>query len=78
MVLIPVGLGMLSWSMQKNNQGLVDAFMVVCGVGVGMTFGPLAIHARFSQPDDRIAVVIGLNLFVSFFPINNLEGGKAN
>ena len=37
----------------------------MAGVGVGMTFGPLAIHARFSQPEERVAIVIALNLFVS-------------
>lgn len=37
--------------------------MVMCGVGVGMTFGPLAIHARFSQPEERVAIVVALNLF---------------
>jgi len=53
--------------MTKNDQGLVDGFMVLCGVGVGMTFGPLAIHARFSQPNDRVAIVVGLNLFFRTF-----------
>ena len=38
--------------------------MVMAGVGVGMTFGPLAIHARFSQPEERVAIVVALNLFV--------------
>ena len=37
----------------------------MAGVGVGMTFGPLAVHARFSQPSDRVAIVVALNLFVS-------------
>ncbi|KIJ28884.1 hypothetical protein M422DRAFT_189144 [Sphaerobolus stellatus SS14] len=61
--LVPIGLGLLSLAMQKNNEKLVDGFLVLCGVGVGMTFGPLAIHARFSQPEERVAVVVGLNLF---------------
>ena len=30
-----------------------------------MTFGPLSVHARFSQPHDRVAIVVALNLFVS-------------
>lgn len=37
----------------------------MAGVGVGLTFGPLAIHARFSQPSERVAIVVALNLFVS-------------
>lgn len=28
-----------------------------------MGFGPLSIHARFSQPEDRVAVVVASNLF---------------
>ena len=28
-----------------------------------MGFGPLSIHARFSQPDDRVAIVVASNLF---------------
>ncbi len=37
--------------------------MVLAGVGTGMTFGPLAIHARFSQPQSRVAVVVALAAF---------------
>jgi len=35
----------------------------MAGAGVGMTFGPLAIQARFVQGDHRVAVVTGLSLF---------------
>ena len=28
-----------------------------------MGFGPLSIHARFSQPEDRVAIVVASNLF---------------
>jgi Na+/proline symporter len=37
--------------------------MAMCGAGVGMGFGPLSIHARFSQPEDRVAIVVASNLF---------------
>ena len=37
----------------------------MAGVGVGMSIGPLVIHCRFSQPDNRVAVVSALTLFVS-------------
>ena len=63
--LIPIALGLIVMAVQNNNQGQVKGFMVMTGVGVGMTFGPLAIHARFSQPEERVAVVTALNLFVS-------------
>ena len=43
---------------QKNR------FMALAGVSVGLAFGPAGIHARFSQPKERVAVVEGLQLFV--------------
>ncbi|KAF7363342.1 MFS domain-containing protein [Mycena sanguinolenta] len=43
--------------------GEVNGFMAMVGVGVGMEIGPLAIQARFTLPEDKIAVVTGLNLF---------------
>ena len=51
--------------MDKNIEALADGLLVMCGVGIGLTIGPLVIHARFSQPDDRVAIVVALNLFVS-------------
>jgi hypothetical protein len=43
--------------------------MALAGAGVGLAFGPVGIHARFSQPPERVAVVEGLQLFVScYFP----------
>ncbi|KAI0919479.1 hypothetical protein AcV5_001532 [Taiwanofungus camphoratus] len=33
------------------------------GVGVGLSIGALAVHARFSQPDDKAAIVSALSLF---------------
>ena len=39
--------------------------MAMAGVGVGMSIGPLAVHARFSQPEHLVAIVAGLTLFVS-------------
>lgn len=62
-LLIPIALGLISRGMDLNKQGQINGFMVMTGVGVGMTFGPLAIHARFSQPEERVAIVTALNLF---------------
>ncbi len=39
--------------------------MVLAGVGIGVAIGPLAIHARFSQPAERLAIVSAMLLFVS-------------
>ena len=43
--------------------------MAMAGVGVGLLMGPLAVQARFCQPEERNAVVSGLLLFVSSFYI---------
>jgi hypothetical protein len=67
-LIIPIALGLLSMAVNANKQNQVNGFMVMAGVGVGMTFGPLAIHARFSQPEERVAIVVALNLFVSTTP----------
>ncbi|KAI5119614.1 hypothetical protein M0805_007878 [Coniferiporia weirii] len=62
-MIVPIGLGLISQAINTSNQAQIDGFMVLSGVGVGATFGPLAIHARFSQPEGRVAVVTSLNLF---------------
>ncbi|RPD74189.1 MFS general substrate transporter [Lentinus tigrinus ALCF2SS1-7] len=62
-IIITVALGMISRGMDINSKGYVDGFLVMAGVGVGMSIGPLAIHCRFSQPEERVAVVSALGLF---------------
>ncbi|EIW63415.1 MFS general substrate transporter [Trametes versicolor FP-101664 SS1] len=62
-VIMCVGLGLVSYGMNLNDEKLVDGFMAMTGVGVGLSIGPLAVHVRFSQPDGRVAVVSGLTLF---------------
>ncbi|TFK90574.1 MFS general substrate transporter [Polyporus arcularius HHB13444] len=62
-IIITVALGMISRGMDINSKGYVDGFLVMAGVGVGMSIGPLAIHCRFSQPESRVAVVSALGLF---------------
>ncbi|KDQ08492.1 hypothetical protein BOTBODRAFT_138939 [Botryobasidium botryosum FD-172 SS1] len=58
-----VGVGLLSMGLQANNHGQINGFLALCGVSVGLCFGPLAMHARFCQPEDRVAIVVTLNLF---------------
>ncbi|KAI0789133.1 major facilitator superfamily domain-containing protein [Abortiporus biennis] len=58
-----ISLGLISMAMQNNDQGEINGFMAMAGVGVGLSMGPLAVHARFSQPEHRVAVVSGLSLF---------------
>ena len=74
-LIVPIALGLLAMAVHANKQNQVNGFMVMAGVGVGMTFGPLAIHARFSQPEERVAIVVALNLFVSNFTKNRFEVG---
>ncbi|KAI0769721.1 major facilitator superfamily domain-containing protein [Trametes elegans] len=62
-LIMTVGLGLVSYGVDLNKQSYVDGFMVMTGVGVGMCIGPLVVHVRFSQPENRVAVVSGLSLF---------------
>ncbi|KAG9217539.1 hypothetical protein CCMSSC00406_0008466 [Pleurotus cornucopiae] len=55
-LLLPIALGLISMAMQQDKQNLVKGFMVLAGVGIGVAIGPLAIHARFSQPVERLAI----------------------
>lgn len=41
----------------------VHRFMAMVGVGVGLTAGPLAVHARFTKPN-HIAITNAMQLFV--------------
>ncbi|KAF7421272.1 hypothetical protein PC9H_011794 [Pleurotus ostreatus] len=62
-LLLPIALGLISLAMQQDKQNLVKGFMVLAGVGIGVAIGPLAIHARFSQPPERLAIVSAMLLF---------------
>jgi len=61
--IIPIAIGFLSRAISLSNEAQIAGFMAMCGAGVGMTFGPLSIHARFLQPEDRVAIVVASNLF---------------
>lgn len=62
-VVIPIALGLVSMAINQNNNGELDGFMAMTGVGVGATFGPLSIQAQYSQPKERVAIVTSLNIF---------------
>ncbi|KAF9815244.1 hypothetical protein IEO21_04691 [Rhodonia placenta] len=62
-ILITVSLGLVSMAVDRNNDSMIDGFMVVSGAGVGMSIGALAVQARFSQPADKVAIVSALSLF---------------
>jgi hypothetical protein len=84
-VVTAVGVGLISMAVQQNNHGMINGFLAMSGVGVGLAVGPLAstfvrtlffffsssfflikcrtaVHARFSQPENVVAVVVGLNM----------------
>ncbi|CAL1706889.1 unnamed protein product [Somion occarium] len=62
-----VALGLISMGMQQNKQNLVNGFMAMAGVGVGLGIGPLAVQARFTQPEERVAIIAALTLFFRSF-----------
>ncbi|KAH7927142.1 MFS general substrate transporter [Leucogyrophana mollusca] len=62
-IIIPISLGLIEMAMNNNSQAQINGFMVMAGAGVGLTAGPLAIHARFSQPTHRVAIVNAMTLF---------------
>ncbi|PSR81138.1 hypothetical protein PHLCEN_2v6473 [Hermanssonia centrifuga] len=66
-IVCTVALGLISMGMDQNKENLVNGFMAMAGVGTGLSIGPLAIHARFSQPEDRVAIVSALSLFFRAF-----------
>ncbi|KAL5512252.1 hypothetical protein ACEPAG_3537 [Sanghuangporus baumii] len=61
--IIPISLGLISMAINSNNERQIKGFMIMAGIGVGLTFGPIGIQARFSQPTERVAIVSALNLF---------------
>lgn len=63
--IIPVAIGLITMALENNSQGELSGFLAMTGVGIGLTFAPLVLQARYCQPNDRIAVVVSMNLFVS-------------
>lgn len=65
--IIPIAIGLITMALNNNSQGELNGFLAMTGVGIGLTFAPLVLQARYCQPTDRIAVVVSMNLFVSPF-----------
>ena len=73
----PIGLGLLSMAIQSNQHIQIHAFLALCGVGIGMTFSPIALQARYSQTEEQVAAAAALTLFVrlcSLIILQNLKG----
>ncbi|KAF9224680.1 MFS general substrate transporter [Gyrodon lividus] len=61
-VVMSAGVGLIQMAIQHNIEREVNGFMAMVGVGVGLTAGPLVIHARFTKPD-HIAITNAMLLF---------------
>ncbi|KAG8908455.1 hypothetical protein FRC01_007370 [Tulasnella sp. 417] len=61
--IIPIAIGLLTIALGNNSQGQLNGFLALTGVGIGLTFAPLVLQARYCQPAERIAVVVSMNLF---------------
>ncbi|KAG8949426.1 hypothetical protein FRC00_008142, partial [Tulasnella sp. 408] len=62
-LIIPVAVGLLTIAIDNNNQKQLNGFLLFTGVGIGLTFAPLSLQARFCQPFNRVAAVVSMNLF---------------
>ncbi|KZV65617.1 MFS general substrate transporter [Peniophora sp. CONT] len=62
-----VSLGVISMGVANNNQGLVKGMLIMAGAGVGLSFAPAAVHARFAQPSNRVAIVSAYQRFFQSF-----------
>ncbi|KIO19823.1 hypothetical protein M407DRAFT_222140 [Tulasnella calospora MUT 4182] len=62
-LIIPVAVGLLTTAIDNNKQGQLNGYLLFTGVGIGLTFAPLSLQARFCQPFSRVAAVVSMNLF---------------
>ncbi|CAG7850677.1 SubName: Full=Related to putative multidrug transporter {ECO:0000313/EMBL:CCA69717.1} [Serendipita indica DSM 11827] len=62
-IVLPVAIGLLAQAMYISNQAQIRGFMIMAGTGIGISFGPLTYQVRFTQPEDRVAIVVASNLF---------------
>ncbi|KAG8818489.1 hypothetical protein FRC19_010606 [Serendipita sp. 401] len=61
--ILPIGIGLLGKALYEGSESHILGYMILTGAGVGMGFGPLSYQARFSQPEERVAIVVTSNLF---------------
>ncbi|KAG8830594.1 hypothetical protein FRC17_004666 [Serendipita sp. 399] len=62
-IVLPIGVGLLAKALYDGKQSHIIGYMILSGAGVGLGFGPLSYQARFSQPEERVAIVVSSNLF---------------
>lgn len=61
--LITVGIGLLTTALSKNSPIQLKIYLLVTGIGLGLSFGPLMLQARYCQPSSRVATVVSMNNF---------------
>ncbi|KAI0058079.1 MFS general substrate transporter [Artomyces pyxidatus] len=66
-IVATVGIGIVSTAVSNNHSSLIKGSLFMSGFGIGLGVGPIATHARFSQTDERVAVVTALILFFRSF-----------
>ncbi|KAK7472826.1 hypothetical protein VKT23_000933 [Stygiomarasmius scandens] len=62
-LVVPVALGLVSMGVQESRQTWVNGFMVMTGVGCGLTIGSVNVQARFTHSPERVAIISALILF---------------
>lgn len=65
-----IALGLVALAVHTNDQNMVIGTLVMAGAGVGLSFAPAAVHARFSQPANRVAIVTAYQRFVRLFSLS--------
>ncbi|KAG8922626.1 hypothetical protein FRC01_013799 [Tulasnella sp. 417] len=61
--LITVGIGLITSALSKNSPIQLKIYLLLTGIGIGLTFGPLMLQARYCQPSSRVATVVSMNNF---------------
>lgn len=61
--IIPIAVGLLSNALNGDSNGKISGFLAFAGIGIGLTFAPLTLQARFSQPVNLAATVVSMNMF---------------
>lgn len=62
-IVLPIGLGLLGQALYDKKEKLIMGYMIMTGAGVGLGFGPLTYQARFTQPEEYVAVVVASSQF---------------
>lgn len=67
-IFVPIAVGLLSAAIAADSQAQLNGYLYFTGLGIGLTFAPLVLQARFCQPASRVATVVSMNMFVCPLP----------